>query len=42
MGRENEMQNLNEKGLLLLKYISQNDKTYSVEREELINQLSKQ
>lgn len=39
--KENEMQNLKEKGLLLLKYISQNDKTYSVEREELINQLSK-
>lgn len=42
MGRENVMQNLNEKRLLLLKYISRNDKTYSVEREELINQLSKQ
>lgn len=31
--------NLNQKGLLLLKYISKNDKTFSMEREENIKQL---
>jgi hypothetical protein len=36
INRPKEAQNLSEKGILLLKHIAREDKTYSIEREELI------
>jgi hypothetical protein len=36
LNRTKDAQNLSTKGLLLLKYIEQNDKTFSIERDELI------